>query len=56
MADINTLAYFVRSLSDEVKKKFYTTVSSSENENIKFKCGVEPKNDPTLQIGKVISS
>ena len=23
-----------------------------ENANIKFKCKVEPKNDPTLQIGK----
>lgn len=23
-----------------------------ENENIKFKCKVEPKDDPTLQIGK----
>jgi len=25
-----------------------------ENENIKFKCKVEPKNDPTLQIGKYL--
>jgi hypothetical protein len=23
-----------------------------ENQNIKFKCKVEPKNDPSLQIGK----
>ena len=27
-----------------------------ENESIKFKCKVEPKNDPTLQIGKQVSS
>ena len=36
------LPVFVEHLND---------VSCAENENIKFKCKVEPKNDPTLQIG-----
>ena len=41
------LPVFVEHLND---------VSCAENENIKFKCKVEPKNDPTLQIGEYLRS